>query len=65
MSQCTHPEVHVVTIDAKETLVNWCRFCGSIRDNNGDHGVSAGTWRGPIDRYDTDRTTISNTDRVP
>jgi hypothetical protein len=42
---CTHSEA--VTIDAGETLVNWCPFCGAILDNNGDHGAAPGEWRLP------------------
>ncbi len=36
-----------VVIAAGETLVSWCPACGSIYDNNGDHGAEAGTWRAP------------------
>ena len=44
---CLHPEAEVVVIDAGETLIGWCHLCGSIRDNNGDHGAAAGAWRPP------------------
>lgn len=46
---CPHPESEVVTIEAELTLVHWCALCGSIRDNNGDHGAPAGTWRAWLD----------------
>jgi hypothetical protein len=45
---CPHPDVAIVTIDDQAfTLVDWCSMCGSIRDNNGDHGAPAGSWRDP------------------
>jgi len=44
---CPHPESDLVTIEADQTVVWWCPLCGSIRDNNGDHGAQTGTWRAP------------------
>jgi hypothetical protein len=44
---CEHPFSEIVVIGADLTLVHWCTLCGSIRDNNGDHGAPAGTWRAP------------------
>ena len=44
---CPHPESDRVAIEAGQTFVQWCTVCGSIYDNNGDHGAEAGTWRSP------------------
>ena len=44
---CPHPETDLVVIEADLTVVWWCPLCGSIRDNNGDHGVVACAWRSP------------------
>jgi len=44
---CPHPESELVTIESGLTVVWWCAFCGSIRDNNGDHGAQACAWRAP------------------
>ena len=41
------PGSKVVVISVVNTLVYWCPSCGSIWDNNGDHGAAAGTWRAP------------------
>jgi hypothetical protein len=37
----------VVAIDAGETFVLWCPFCGAICDNNGEHDAPPGQWRAP------------------
>lgn len=44
---CQHPESDVVVIQWDLVFVRWCPLCGSINDNNGDHGAEAGTWRSP------------------
>lgn len=31
-------------------VVWWCPSCGSVRDNNGDHGAAACAWRAPTRR---------------
>jgi hypothetical protein len=44
---CPHPESAIVTIETDMTVVWWCSLCGSIEDNNGEHGAPACTWRAP------------------
>lgn len=44
---CKHPESEMVVVSAGDTFMSWCSTCGSIWDNNGDHGAAAGSWRAP------------------
>jgi len=45
---CPHPDDEVILLyDGDCTLVSWCTLCGSIQDNNGNHGAPAGSWRAP------------------